>query len=332
MAPRKTKKSKAANKKDRREVLEAIKYADKYAGDDDAQYLRALNARYHASALKKLPKGGRARLKVERGRGAAPDTSFHIYDDPRYLKNARELAKQSKGGLRVIGGTDVPAGLFLHCVAVGSDSQWACTGTLIGPNVVLTAGHCASFATRVFFGSDVSKKGTIVRVKKRVRHPQYHKKKHNDLLVLVLETPVKTVKACKLASQVVINKMKSGRVVGFGNNDPMGMFGYGVKRQVDVPVASPACSGKVNGSTDAMSYGCDVGLEIVAGRPLLERDSCKGDSGGPFYVQYKKQWLLAGATSRATDSAVHTCGDGGIYARVDKYRSWIAGIPGVQLA
>ena len=150
-------------------------------------------------------------------------------------------------------------------------------------------------------------------------------------MVLVLEKAVTGVKPCAIASKDIVGKMKSGRVVGFGNTDPMGMFGYGVKRQVDVPVASPGCSGKVNGSSDAMSYGCDVGLEIVAGRPLLERDSCTGDSGGPFYVQHKKQWLLAGATSRATDSAVHNCGDGGIYARVEKYKSWIAKIPGVKL-
>jgi endonuclease G len=42
-------------------------------------------------------------------------------------------------------------------------------------------------------------------------------------------------------------------------------------------------------------------------------------------------WLLAAATSRATDSALNNCGDGGIYVRLDKYRRWIDGIPGVTL-
>ena len=159
--------------KDRPEVLKAIQYAEKYAGKDDAAYLRALNAYHSKTKIKRAVKGKRARLNAERLASGeeAPDTSFHIYDDPRYLKNARELARKAGGGLRVIGGTDVPTGQFLHCVAVGSDSQWGCTGTLIAPNVVLTAGHCAGFATRVFFGNDVSKKGTVVRVKKRVRHP-----------------------------------------------------------------------------------------------------------------------------------------------------------------
>jgi secreted trypsin-like serine protease len=121
--------------------------------------------------------------------------------------------------------------------------------------------------------------------------------------------------------------------VGFGNTDPTGFFGYGKKRFVDLPVASPACRGKVDGHDDSMTYGCDVGFEFVAGRPLLERDSCTGDSGGPFYVQGKDgQWLLGGATSRATKSALNNCGDGGIYVRVDRYRSWISKIPNVSLA
>jgi endonuclease G len=111
----------------------------------------------------------------------------------------------------------------------------------------------------------------------------------------------------------------------------MGMFGYGVKRQVDVPIASNDCRGSSAGHDDHTAYGCDIGLEIVAGRPLLAQDSCNGDSGGPFYVLDKKKWVLAGVTSRATDSAMHNCGDGGIYVRVDRYRSWIDGLPGVTL-
>jgi secreted trypsin-like serine protease len=306
-------------------VRAAIEYAEKYAGNDDEQFLTALNLHFHGPAHK-------AASKRSAGLAEAVSKSFHIYNDPRYLANARELARRTLGGLRVLGGAPVKAGDFLDCVAVGSDNQWGCTGTLIASNVVLTAGHCVDFATRVFFGNDVSKTGKIVRVKKRVRHPQYHKGKHNDLMVFVLEEKVGTVKPCKLAAKSVIDKATDGRVVGFGHVDPMGMFGYGIKRFVDVPIASVACRGTVDGQDDKVTYGCDVGLEIVAGRPLLERDSCKGDSGGPFYVLGKNgEWLLAGATSRATDSAMHTCGDGGVYVRVERYRTWIDSIPGVTL-
>ena len=64
----------------------------------------------------------------------------------------------------------------------------------------------------------------------------------------------------------------------------------------------------------------------MAGKPLFLHDTCKGDSGGPFFVQDAKgRWLLAGVTSRGTDLATSMCGDGGIYVRVDAYAKWIAG-------
>jgi secreted trypsin-like serine protease len=307
-------------------IREAIKYAEKYAGKNDADFIQALNLHVQ----KQKP-------RRERGVGPAagaeqPTKSFRIYEDPRYLANARELARRTLGGLRVIGGAPVKKGEFLDCLAVGSDNQWGCTGTLVAADVVVTAGHCADFATRVFFGNDVTKPGKTVRVKKRVRHPKYHQDKHNDLMVLLLEEKVDSVKPRKLAAKAVIDKATDGRVIGFGNTDPSGSFGYGVKRFVDVPVASPACRGKVNGQSDSMTYGCDVGLELIAGRPLLERDSCNGDSGGPFYITgADEQWLVAGATSRATDSAMNNCGDGGVYVRLDRYRTWIDSIPGVTL-
>lgn len=313
-------------------VRKAIAHAEKVADDDDAAFVQALRTQFFTQhgqrtrALRVVAAGGLRR-------GPAGDPSFHIFQDPRFLKNARELARRTQRGVRVIGGTTVKAKDFLDCVAVGNDQQWGCSGTLVARTVVLTAGHCASFATRVFFGRDVSKAGKVVRVAKRVRHPDYHKKgKHNDLMVLVLESPVSNVPPRGLASSAVINAAGDARVVGFGNTDPSGSFGYGVKRQTDVPVASPACDGEVNGEEDSVIYGCDPSLELIAGKPLLARDTCSGDSGGPIYVAGGPgKWLLAGATSRATDSATNNCGDGGVYVRVDRYRDWIESIPGVDL-
>jgi secreted trypsin-like serine protease len=314
-------------------VRDAITHAEASAGRDDAAFLRAFYAHFdagHRKATRQL----RTIRAAPLARAEAARDSFHIYQDPRYLANARELARRTMGGARIIGGSAVQAGDFLDCVAVGSDAQWGCTGTLIGPNVVVTAGHCADFATRVYFGLDVTQPGRIVRVKKRVRHPKYHQAgKHNDLMVLLLASDVTNVAPRGLASSSLIDKATDGRVVGFGATEPSGTFGYGRKQQVDVPIASSACKSKVDGHDDNVSYGCDRGLELVAGRPLLQRDTCNGDSGGPFYVTGPDGGrLLAAATSRATDSAVSNCGDGGIYVRIDRYRSWIAGIPGVRLA
>ena len=53
------------------------------------------------------------------------------------------------GGASIIGGTAVPTGKWPDAVAV-LGATGACTGTLIAPDVVLTAGHCAGInPTRV---------------------------------------------------------------------------------------------------------------------------------------------------------------------------------------
>lgn len=320
--------SRSAEVEEEPAIRRAIEYAEKWAAEDDEAYIRALNEVYRRDT----EAGARREARLRVLPAEAPDKSVQIYKDPRYLKNARELARRALGGTRVVGGKPVRAGEFLDCVAVGSDTQWACSGTLIGPNVVLTAGHCAAYATRVFFGNDVNKPGKVVAVKQRVPHPKYRQGKHNDLMVLLLRERVTTVPPCRIAPKSLIDAATDGRVVGFGNTDAHGLFGYGLKRMVDVPIASPDCRGTVDGHEDSLSYGCDRGLEIVAGRPLLERDSCRGDSGGPFYVlDGAGRWQLAGATSRATESAMHTCGDGGIYVRVDRYRAWITDIRGAEL-
>lgn len=309
-------------------IRDAIARAEKQAGDDDQEFLRILQQ--HARGAVQKAASGRRVIPIVAANTLTRD--YHIFSDPRYLANARALVRRTHGGERVIGGKVVPATEFMDCVAVGSDAQWGCTGTLIAKNVVVTAGHCADFATRVYFGSDVAKPGKIVRVTRKVRHPQYHKAKHNDLLVLILEKAVDAVAPRALASKSITDQATDGRVVGFGATDSTGTFGYGVKRFVDVPVASNACRGTVDGSDDNVTYGCDTGLELIAGRPLLDRDSCNGDSGGPFYALDKNgEWVLAGATSRATDSSMHGCGDGGVYVRIDRYRTWIDSLPGVTL-
>lgn len=315
-------------------IREAIAKADAVASTD-AEFVQILRAAYFSEhrGLRKefqaMRTGGRA-ADAAGMRNAPADPSFQIWDDPRFLQNARVLASRVADRLRIIGGTEVAGQEFADCVAVGNDRNWGCSGTLIAPNVVVSAGHCVKYATRVFFGNDVTGNGRVIRVARAVQHQGYHRTHNNDLMVLVLEEN-STVTPRRIAYSGAIDAATDGRAVGFGNIDPSGTFGYGTKRQVDVPIASIACTGKVGNQTDRMAYGCDRRLEFVAGKPLLAKDSCTGDSGGPFYVQTADGWVVAGATSRATKSAMSNCGDGGIYARLDRYREWIEDTASVKL-
>lgn len=300
-------------------VASAIRRAEQIAPDDDKAFLDTL--RTYADF--DLPaRGGAARSlglsRQRKSKGARLD------EDPRYLANIRALARRAAGNARIIGGSLVRGKEFDDCVAVGDNDDWGCTGTLIAPDVVLTAGHCEALHTRVLIGNDVGKGGRVFRIRRHVIHPRFSETFRNDLMLLFLEKKVTGVKPRALASAKLIDQAAIGRVVGFGTTNLAGTRGDGTKRWTDVPIVSEGCRGRVNGKSDAGVYGCHAGLEIVAGKPLLLKDTCKGDSGGPFFIPDSRgRWLLAGVTSRGTDLSTTMCGDGGCYVRVDRYADWI---------
>lgn len=215
---------------------------------------------------------------------------------------------------------------FPDCCAVGSDSAYFCTGTLIAPNVVVTAGHCPG-VTRVFVGGvDITQPetGETIAVRDNFAHDEA------DLRVLVLETDA-TAQPRHVANGTEI-KIEPGdpvRLAGFGTIDLGGRVGYGIKREVDVPLTSADCSA----SGDSSQFGCRPGTEVVAGHRGLARDSCRGDSGGPLYIQLSDgTYALLGATSRGIAGMPNVCGDGGIYVRVDKFLDWIQEKTGATIA
>src|SRR3569623_1766091 len=88
-----------------------------------------------------------------------------------------------------VGGTAVPAGEWPDTVAVLA-SNAMCSGPLIAPDVVLTAGHCIDTHPKlVVVGTiDLSKPaGTAIAVKSATAYPRWQSS--NDVGVLVLEHP-----------------------------------------------------------------------------------------------------------------------------------------------
>lgn len=266
------------------------------------------------------PHLARARPAMRAAVGMAPGTPVDsVFSDSVFLENAKTLIADRT---RVIGG--LPTSEFPDCVAVGGPESWCCTGTLIAPNVVVTAGHCQAggCCSRVLVGEDVDKPDAqVIEVKESVVHPQYRPPAPTrDLAILILNQDA-SVEPRLLADADMLKAARTVRLAGFGNTDVFSSGGYGIRRLVDVPLA---------GSDP--KYGADPDTEFVAGAPFLDRDSCNGDSGGPAYVQVHETWYLAGATSRATASTFRPCGDGGIYTAVHRYDDWIKSIPGGRWA
>jgi secreted trypsin-like serine protease len=311
-----------------RDLVDEI--ATMVAGDDPAAYAGTVVALLNvAGELVDAPGEQRGRLAMhqlsrqrQRGRRAMavpPQPGGEsIWTDERFLANFRGMVRDRQ---RIVGGT--PTSGYPDCVAVGDGDRWCCSGTLVAPNLVVTAGHCddAGCSSRVLFGEDTDPAGAgrVVEVAEAHVHPDYVQDGASDLTALVLSESVDDVPPRGIAARETLDGASVIRLVGFGNVDVFASQGYGVKRVVDVPLAS----------SDAR-FGADPALEFVAGQPFLDRDSCTGDSGGPAYVAADGGWLLAGATSRATSSSIRPCGDGGIYERMHAFESWLHSIPGAE--
>jgi secreted trypsin-like serine protease len=299
----------------------ASRFARLAAGDDDAAYLQLFTVAYNAGhrVADAPPSAKAAAAAALRRREPATDTKTpDLYEDPTFVANDKLVIRSNA---RIIGGERARG--FPECVAVGDGRGWGCTGTLVAPAVVVTAGHChrsdRPCSRTVLFGTDIREPRRTVEVREAVPHPEYDARAlANDLTVLLLAEEVTDVAPAPIASEEDFAQAKTARLVGFGNTDIAGTMGYGTKLEADVGIAG-----------DHAMFGARPEQEFVAGQPFLNRDSCTGDSGGPAYVDVGGAWHLAGATSRGTGAVPgRQCGDGGIYTRIEAYREWIESVAG----
>ena len=219
----------------------------------------------------------------------------------------------------IVGGEPSAPDAWPSVAALYSGSDYACTGVLIAPDVVLTAGHCGTRLTEVRLGltdanSDDGEAITIDTIDVYPRHLTRY-----DLALLRLTEPAITPPS-PLLTGCAVDYLIDGapsEVVGFGATNRFGTVIDGVLRQASMPIVDADCG-------DA-NRGCNVAIlpggESIAGGDGV--DSCNGDSGGPLFLTVGETAYVAGIVSRAalpTDSA---CGDGGIYTRIDPVIDWI---------
>jgi secreted trypsin-like serine protease len=252
---------------------------------------------------------------------------------------AAALATTAAPASAVVGGTDAPAGKYPSTANVTIAAAFGCTGTLIAPTWVLTAGHCGSItggtgvATPASFPGaafDVTVNTTAadgtggerLRVASAHIPTSYLATQGSDVTLLKLSAPARTAPT-PVAGAALGSLWAPGvltEIVGFGLTSEGG-DAPDVLQQAQVPrIADATCAKQVGSSFENRTQLC-------AGYPEGGTDTCQGDSGGPMYSRTVTGALrVVGATSYGEGCA--RAGKPGVYARVAdvQLREWIRGL------
>eukprot|EP01082_Thalassiosira_pseudonana_P003005 g3497.t1 g3497 contig12:2188440-2189856(-) len=237
---------------------------------------------------------------------------------------------------RIIGGDEADVGRYPYIVSLQDNVGHFCGGSLIAPDVVLTAAHCSGTNygnVRIVVGSHTTtpqgSNADIVSIQKLYVHPRYNENSsENDYAVIFLKRPTTSnVPFVRLNREEMMPT--NGDVltaIGWGdtNTDDMLFAPSEELREVDVDYIP---NGECEESEGCIGDWCESYNGLIFGAMLCAsspgKDGCQGDSGGPiiFAGREAEDDVQVGLASWGIGCASPSFP--GVYSRISSEYKWI---------
>ena len=239
------------------------------------------------------------------------------------------MTKDFEGVARIVGGQVAPEGRYPFAVSLTTAlGQHGCGGSLIAPNIVLSAAHCAGVFRRVQIGrydrTDSSAQYESFTITREIVHPQYQDDSFDYDKMLVIFSGESAY------SPIPINRDSTVPA----NGATVTVMGWGLTDGADDNSLSPVLkeaslnvlSNQVCAQSKSGEFWFDSYQGLITDDMLCAtdegEDSCQGDSGGPLIVTDSSGGdLLVGVVSWGYGCAVPDFP--GVYSRVSHDADWI---------